>query len=108
MIQLREYKILLERLPAGKTVDPNKNGERSKFGGKPDWIQYDEVPVCTSCKTEMVFIAQLDSIEHQSDTNPHSIDPISPEQQYMFGDVGMFYVFFCFECGEPGIVFQSY
>jgi len=54
----------------------------------------------------MRFVAQLDSIEHDSKSNPHSIEALSRKQHFMFGDVGMIYVFFCFECCQVQSVFQ--
>ena len=54
----------------------------------------------------MTFVAQLDSIEHDEDHNPHRVGALSPDQQYMFADVGMFYVFFCEDCLRAETVFQ--
>jgi uncharacterized protein YwqG len=104
---LRQYRILFERVPDGEqSIDPNKLGQRSKLGGTPNWDQSNETPTCSSCDKEMTFIAQLDSIEHQSKSNPHSMNALSKDKHYMFGDVGMLYVFFCFECLETQTVFQ--
>ena len=94
--QLREYRVLLERVPHGeRAVDPDALGLRSKLGGAPDWDQNDETPLCPGCGQPMVFVGQIDSVEHHDDQNPHSISPFSHQQEYMFGDVGMLYVFFC-------------
>ena len=82
-------------------------GMQTKFGGEPDWIQDCEVPVCTNCGQLMSFVAQIDSIEHDNKHNPlrrHCLD----HQDYMFGDVGMIYVFFCFPCCTTESVFQCY
>jgi uncharacterized protein YwqG len=97
---LREYRIKFEKLPkGGKAVpDPDKLGIRSKLGGEPDWVQSPEDPKCSGCKKPMTFIAQIDSMEHDATHNPHAIDCLSGRQQYMFGDVGMIYVFMCFDC----------
>ncbi|KKR86414.1 hypothetical protein A2875_00700 [Candidatus Gottesmanbacteria bacterium RIFCSPHIGHO2_01_FULL_46_14] len=108
---LRQYKITLERVDSNSSTtvsDPDNLGLRTKLGGKPDWIQADEAPACPSCRQKMSFVGQIDSIEHESKHNLHSISAISPEQEYMFGDVGMIYVFFCFECGETKSVYQFY
>ena len=78
----------------------------SKLGGEPTWCQNPEVPKCKSCKEKMTFVAQLDSMEHDEDHNPHAIDCLSNQQQYMFGDVGMIYVFMCFDCMETKSVLQ--
>ena len=81
-------------------------GLRSKLGGEPDWEQTDETPTCPGCKSAMTFVAQLDSISHDSPKNPHRIDCLSDEPKYMFGDVGLIYVFFCFDCLETLAIFQ--
>ena len=54
----------------------------------------------------MTFIGQIDSIEHDEAHNPHRVDCLSVDQEYMMGDVGLIYVFFCFECLQPAAVFQ--
>ena len=81
-------------------------GRRTKLGGDPDWDQNDEIPVCDNCKQSMTFVAQVDSVEHESNSNPHSVSALSEERKWMFGDVGMIYVFFCFGCLETKSVFQ--
>ena len=95
-------------MPRGKKAvpDPDKLGVRSKLGGEPDWVQVPEVPKCRECKQPMTFIAQIDSIEHDERHNPHAIDCLSGQQQYMFGDVGMIYVFMCFGCMETKSIVQ--
>ena len=104
---LREYRVLLQRVPVGEpAIDPDRLGERSKLGGMPDWVQNDETPRCTGCGELMTFVGQLDSVEHQSTDNPHSINALSSDQEFMFGDVGMIYVFFCKDCLEPVAIFQ--
>jgi uncharacterized protein YwqG len=96
-----------EKVPEGeKAVDAKALGLRSKLGGVPDWDQEDETPICASCNEPMTFIGQIDSIEHDSADNPHRIDCISPDQQYMFGDVGMIYVFCCIQCLETRSIVQ--
>ena len=99
--------MLFQRVADGESaVHPKQLGERSKLGGVPNWEQADETPECPNCAQEMTFIAQIDSIEQQSKTNPHSISELSKDQQYMFGDVGLIYVFFCFDCLQSRAVFQ--
>ena len=99
--------MIFERVkPGERAVDPEDLGVRSKLGGKPDWDQTDETPNCPDCGEAMIFVAQIDSIEHESEDNPHSIDALSKDQQYMFGDVGMLYLFFCENCLQPAAVFQ--
>jgi len=107
MKSLPEYRIRFDQIPSkAAPVDLERLGERSKLGGKPDWEQESETPFCPHCGEEMTFIAQIDSFNHDSETNPHRIDCLSDEPRYMFGDVGKIYIFFCFECCEPKAVFQ--
>jgi len=79
---------------------PKELGKRSKLGGEPNWIQKDETPKCPRCNKKMTFICQIDSIGYTGSAITTS--------EYMFGDVGMLYNFFCFDCGEPDIVFQEH
>ncbi len=108
---LPELRVILERVPSGQRAVlldyPDNLGLRTKLGGEPDWIQGPEVPDCPSCGQAMTFVAQIDSVEHDSPHNP--LRRAWPEEQvYMFGDVGMIYVFFCFDCCEPACVHQCY
>ena len=105
---LKEYRIKFQKVPKCKKAlaDPTKLGIRSKLGGEPDWCQRPDVPKCKSCKEKMTFVAQIDSIEHDEGHNPHRIDCLSDEQQYMFGDVGMLYLFVCLDCMETRSVLQ--
>jgi hypothetical protein len=86
---------------------PKNLGLRTKLGGEPEWIQSDDTPACPHCNQPMKFVAQIDSIEHQADNNPWSL-PALGDQDYMFEDVGMIYVFFCFDCGQPTAILQGY
>lgn len=82
-------------------------GQRTKLGGDPDWEQGDGPnPSCPRCGNEMTFVAQIDSIEHESAWNPHSVSAFSDEPRWMFGDVGMIYVFFCRGCLVPHAIFE--
>jgi len=54
----------------------------------------------------MTFVAQIDSVEHDWASNPHRVDALSDDQKWMFGDVGMIYVFFCFDCLQPHAEFE--
>jgi hypothetical protein len=107
MDKLPEYRMQFEPAPLGQeAVDPDCLGVRSKLGGKPNWEQNDETPKCPGCGQEMTFVAQIDSINHDAIHNPHRVDCLSDEQKFMFGDVGMIYVFFCFECSETTSIMQ--
>ena len=105
---LREYRIRFEKVAKGKRAvpDPMRLGVRSKLGGKPDWVQYPEIPKCPECKRRMTFVAQIDSMEHDEKHNPNAIDCMSDRQQYMYGDVGMIYVFMCYSCMTTQSVVQ--
>lgn len=78
-------------------------GKRTKLGGEPDWIQPAENIMCRYCQQEMTFIAQIDSID---DSIASGIN--ASEAEYIFEDVGMLYVFYCFECGETAALCQGY
>ena len=80
---------------------------RSKLGGLPDWDQDEDAPICPHCKQEMVFVGQLDSIEHDEAHNPHRKNSIDGDQHYMFGDVGLMFIFICFACQESISIVQS-
>ncbi len=113
--ELPEFRVTLERLKKGETAYPNGSdvphdkylGQRSKFGGRPDRIEGSEDPVCKYCGEAMVFVAQIDSVEHNSSTNPHAVEDWI-DQKWMFVDAGMIYVYFCFECGAPTAEIESY
>lgn len=111
MRPLPEIRVTLERVSPGDraVIDdyPDNLGLRTKLGGEPDWIQGDEVPECEDCGEPMTFVAQIDSIEHDSPNNPLR-RAYPARKDYMFGDVGMIYVFFCFACGRPASVHQGY
>jgi hypothetical protein len=102
-VPLREIKINLQLPEPGTRKAPSEHDDlsahRTKLGGKPDWIQADETPLCPDCNERETFICQIDSMDQSNDTGT---------QTYMFGDAGMIYVFFCFECGETDSVYQSY
>ena len=107
--KLAEYRISFERVSRGKhALGPDDwiqaLGRRSKLGGEPDWVQSDETPECVACHKPMTFVGQIDSIEHNESANPHRRD--YGKQDYMFGDVGMFYIFFCFDCIDTKSIFQ--
>lgn len=111
---LREYWMLFEAVPDGEHANPPEGGQpgmRSKLGGIPDWIQKSSEGTkieCESCKRRMIFVAQIDSMEHRGVgyENPHGKEP--PEQHYMFADVGMLYVFWCFRCGSGRVMYRCY
>jgi uncharacterized protein YwqG len=102
---LPEIRVKLERCEPGEKAvsleDPDSLGLRTKLGGEPDRIQPgSETPTCRLCGNPMTFVAQIDSVEHWSEHNPLAKCPFEQHQDYMFGDVGMIYVWFCFGCLE--------
>jgi hypothetical protein len=109
--QLPEIRVILKRVRPGEravSLDyPDNLGLRTKLGGEPDWIQGDNAPQCESCGEPMTFVAQIDSIEHDNKHNPLRRDCLG-NQDYMFGDVGMIYVFYCFDCCQPACLDQCY
>lgn len=113
MEALPEFKVTLTRLTPGETAYPQGDGvpryeilgQRTKLGGLPDWEQGRRaLPKCMQCKNTMVFVAQIDSVEHYWDSNPHAV---KKNQKWMFGDVGLIYVFFCFDCLTPHSEFEG-
>lgn len=98
---LNEYRVKLEPVKRGERAVPldypDNLGLRTKLGGKPNWIQRDETPECETCGESMYFVAQIDSIENRNPHNP-LMDKPPKHIDFMFGDVGMIYVFYCFDC----------
>jgi hypothetical protein len=107
---LREYRVkIVPAEEAGPQPSYAKSlGLRTKFGGSPDAIQADgeDQKSCPQCFQPMHFVAQIDSFEHKAASNPNSRD--YGDQQFMFGDVGMIYVWFCFNCLTPHASMECY
>jgi hypothetical protein len=106
---LREYKVQITPCPPGEPAvsdpdEPENDGLKTKFGGEPDWIQSEEWQHCPGCKSPMTFVAQIDSFEMESRENPNARK--AGEQDFMFGDVGMIYVFYCVSCATSASVVQ--
>jgi hypothetical protein len=107
---LREYRVRI--IPAERAgpqpKEPDNLGRRTKFGGRPDAIQPgdDEEKRCPQCFGPMHFIAQIDSFEFNGDNNPNRKG--FEDAHFMFGDVGMIYVWFCFQCLSPQAEMESY
>jgi uncharacterized protein YwqG len=66
-------------------------GTRHQLGGEPSFIQAPDYPDCDSCRQRMTFYGQLDSIN----------------DDFVIGDVGMVYVFICFDCLTTKSILQS-
>ena len=106
---LREYRVKIIPAEEAKRLPgyPNNLGCRTKFGGMPDEIHDPKPPPeCPCCTAPMHFIAQIDSFEHMSSSNPN--EKHWNEQHFMFGDVGMIYVWFCFDCCWPHATMETY
>lgn len=85
-----------------ENINLDSLGKRTKLGGSPMWIQSEENICCDSCNNKMSFVSQIDSIDYSDNIDVES------NSEYMFGDVGMIYVFFCFDCLETKSIFQCY
>jgi hypothetical protein len=66
-------------------------GTRHRLAGAPTWLQDDETPTCRDCGEPMTFYGQLDSIG----------------DDICIADVGLVYVFVCFNDFEARAVLQS-
>jgi len=114
MDQIPEFRVTLTRLRLGEEAYPTEFerreealGQRTKLGGRPDWEQgRRDNPQCKKCQRPTTFVAQIDSVEYGSHHIPHSVNWMTDEQKWMFGDVGLIYVFFCFDCLEPHAEFE--
>jgi hypothetical protein len=70
---------------------PDGVGRRHRLGGEPDFLQQPEWPSCPSCRKQISFYRQLDSIG----------DTIA------IADCGMIYTFISLECFESRLLVQS-
>jgi len=82
---LKEYRV--ELIPTeGSATEKRKPGHRTKFGGIPDEIQANSTVLrCPICAKKMRFIGQIDSFD----------------DEFMFMDMGMIYIWYCFDCFQP-------
>ncbi|MBE2320774.1 hypothetical protein DVA67_032745 [Solirubrobacter sp. CPCC 204708] len=97
MEEIPEFRVRLEPVGAdaravlGFAAAADEVGHRHQLGGRPTWLQDDQTPTCRDCGERMTFYGQLDSIG----------DDIS------LADVGMVYVFVCFNDFEARAILQS-
>lgn len=84
---------------------PKKDGERTKLGGLPDWIQGEETPICKRCKQPMTFVGQIDSIGAAETALGRTL---AKKRAFVFADCGMIYVFWCKGCNETHAILQSH
>lgn len=94
-----EYKLILEPLTEEAKKkrcfsqwSPKELGQRFKIGGDPKFIQNEEWPICNECARKMVFYAQLDAVGNE----------------YDLADMGLIYVFVCFDCFTTRSILQSF
>ena len=67
-------------------------GDRHQLGGKPEFLQKPDWPVCPECGEKMTFYGQLDSIN----------------DDFCLADCGLIYVFVCLDCNTVHSLIQSY
>jgi hypothetical protein len=70
---------------------PEGVGTRHQLGGEPDWQQEPQAPRCPDCNEQMTFYGQLDSIN----------------DEFSLADIGLVYVFVCFDDFTTASVLQS-
>lgn len=92
-----EYRVRL--LLTTGTALPSPMGLRTKLGGEPDWLHAADVPECSQCSEPMAFVGQIDSIDAIRG---------SERSEFMFGDAGMIYVFYCDTCVVTRSLIQCY
>ena len=80
---LPEFKLTI----LGLKQRPGSPKHYTKLGGKPDWIQSDETPICKGCRRPMAFVSQIDSLECHGEN----------AKGWMFGDSGTIYTFICIQ-----------
>jgi Domain of unknown function (DUF1963) len=77
--------------PPGFPYARPPTGQRHRIGGDPDFLQHVEWPRCPQCGEEMSFYAQIDSLN----------------RQFAIADVGMIFVFLCFDDFTASALVQS-
>ncbi len=73
------------RLEILEDAEPAFDGPFHQWGGDPIWLGDALEPSCTSCRSPMTFVLQIDS---------------EPENGVLFADHGMLYAFACFRCHQ--------
>jgi hypothetical protein len=98
---LREYRAKIVPASEHGSVDIKSLGTRTKFGGVPDEIQSggQASSACPGCRKKTSLIGPIGFFEFKGKENPNRQD--CRDTQFMFGDVGIIYRWFCFDCLEP-------
>gem|GEM_PF-2367763 len=68
-----------------------------RVGGSPTWVQDTEYLKCPKCSRTMHFAAQIDSDLKLVDGS-----------DWMWGDLGICYLYFCGDCSVTGVTYQCY
>lgn len=68
-----------------------------RVGGSPTWVQDTEYLKCPKCSKTMYFAAQIDSGLKLTDGS-----------EWMWGDSGICYLYFCGDCSVTGVTYQCY
>ncbi len=74
-------------------------------GGKPDWIQGEEKPICKHCEQPMTFMGQIDSIGAAETPLGRSLGEANA---FVFADYGMICMFWRRGCNDTRAVLQCY
>jgi hypothetical protein len=79
--------------------DASSNGRENlhRVGGNPCWIQNPEYPFCPECNSRMIFLSQISSYL-----------PTVDNSEWMWGDAGICYIFWCDMCKISGYWWQCY
>jgi len=105
---LREYRVKIVPAAEAQPVNLKDLGRRTELGGNPDEIQPGGQSGirCPGCGKRLHLVGQIDSFEFNGKDNPNRKD--YSDTQFVFGDVGMIYVWFCFDCCEPLATMDCY
>jgi hypothetical protein len=63
-----------------------------QLGGKPKWVQDEDIPICPGCDRDMQLVVQL--------TSPYEHPLAAKLQSFHFHDAGRLYLFGCQDCGN--------
>jgi hypothetical protein len=75
----------------------NNRENLHRVGGEPSWIQNADYPKCPECNKQMMFLMQL-----ASDL------PATDGSEWIWGDSGICYTFWCDRCKVSGHLWQCY